>query len=64
MQLIELRMELDSFHKKIKQLEREKEMHLTINHQKDDKIANTVGNMHNYMAASCLETPSKNSERE
>ena len=43
-------------------------MHLTINHQKDvtleDKISSNVGSMHNHMAASCLETPSKNSERE
>lgn len=64
MQLIELRMQLDSFHKKIKQLEREKEMHLTINNQKDEKTSNIVGGIHNHMAASCLETPSKNSERE
>jgi hypothetical protein len=39
-------------------------MHLTINHQKDDKMSSNVGSMHNHMAASCLETPSKNSERE
>ena len=57
-------MQLDSFHKKIKQLEREKEMHLTINNQKDEKTSNIVGGIHNHMAASCLETPSKNSERE
>lgn len=39
-------------------------MHLTINNQKDDKISSIVGGTHNHMAASCLETPSKNSERE
>ena len=65
MQLIESRLELESIKKKIKQLEADK-IYLSINNLKDEKqyVQTHHNGSSNPMAASCLETPTKNSERE